>query len=222
VVPGKPAIVLDVAHNPHAALALADALRSHAWVPDQAPPPGPRPRTHAIFGMLRDKDAAGVVAALRDVIDDWHFVPTSGERGRAAAALAQAVSGALQAIPLPAGSTPPPASAAGAHGAAAADATDAYSADVNSADANRADVNRADANRADADHADVEGADTKRADVTCADPNGARTHAGTVYESVGAALLHLRSTVAPDDRIVVFGSFVIVAEALRCLERGSQ
>jgi len=165
VVPGKPAIVLDVAHNPHAAQALADALRSHATVPDQAPPPGPRPRTHAIFGMLRDKDAAAVVAALQGVIDDWHFVPSSGERGRSAAALAHAVAATLRAPPAP-GSVP--------------------------------------------------------ASATAAEEKSAGGPAGIEHESVGAALRQLQAAVAPDDRIVVFGSFVIVAEALRCLERGSQ
>lgn len=158
VVPGQPTVVLDVAHNPHAAQALADALRNHGTVPDREPPPGPRPRTHAIFGMLRDKDAAGVVEALRTVIDDWHFVPTGGERGQGAAAVAQAASAVL------------------------AQATAAASS-----------------------------------------PEGTVTPVpGRTHESVAAALRELQATVAPDDRIVVFGSFVIVAEALRCLERGSQ
>jgi len=165
IVPGKPAIVLDVAHNPHAAQALADALRSHATVPDGAASPGPRPRTHAIFGMLRDKDAAAVAAALQGVIDDWHFVPTTGERGRTAAALAQAVSASVQAAPAPA-------SAPSSGSTAVVD--------------------------------------------------GASGPAGIQHESVCTALRQLQATVAPDDRIVVFGSFVIVAEALRCLERGSQ
>lgn len=178
VVPGRPAIVLDVAHNPHAARALADALRSHGVVPDQAPPPGPRPRTHAIVGMLRDKDAAAVVAALNDVIDAWHLVPTHGERGRSAAALADAVSAAWTAA--------------------------------------------APAALPDASHTAAPITASSQAAMVLAVAGVTRTHAPTLHESVSAALSQLRSSVAPDDRIVVFGSFVIVAEALRFLERGSQ
>ena len=46
VLPGKPAIVLDVAHNPHAAAVLAQNLDMMGFYP----------RTHAVFGMLNDKD----------------------------------------------------------------------------------------------------------------------------------------------------------------------
>jgi hypothetical protein len=46
VLPGRPAVVLDVAHNPEAAAMLAQNLDAM----------GPYPATHAVFGMLRDKD----------------------------------------------------------------------------------------------------------------------------------------------------------------------
>ena len=46
VLPGRPAVVLDVAHNPHAARVLADALAAMGYFP----------RTFAVFGMLADKD----------------------------------------------------------------------------------------------------------------------------------------------------------------------
>ena len=49
VLPGKPAIVLDVAHNPHAAAVLAQNLDMMGFYP----------RTHAVFGMLNDKDIGG-------------------------------------------------------------------------------------------------------------------------------------------------------------------
>ena len=39
------------------------------------------PRTHAVFGMLRDKDVAGVIARLGARIDRWHVGPTPGARG---------------------------------------------------------------------------------------------------------------------------------------------
>ncbi len=71
VLPGRPSIVLDVAHNPHAALALAQNLRRH----------GRFPRTLAVFAMLGDKDIAGVVAAVRSEVSEWCVAGLSGERG---------------------------------------------------------------------------------------------------------------------------------------------
>jgi dihydrofolate synthase/folylpolyglutamate synthase len=88
VLPGKPAIVLDVAHNPHAAAVLAQNLDMMGFYP----------RTHALFGMLRDKDIAGVVDRVRDKIDHWHVAPTPGARGTTAADIAhyiRAIPGAL-------------------------------------------------------------------------------------------------------------------------------
>jgi dihydrofolate synthase/folylpolyglutamate synthase len=61
IVPGQPVIVLDVAHNPQAAGALAASL-------DQM---GFYPRTLAVFGVMADKDIAQVVAPLRPLIDAW-------------------------------------------------------------------------------------------------------------------------------------------------------
>ena len=61
VLPGKPRVILDVAHNPHAATALAGNLAA-------MPPAG---RTIAVFAMLRDKDIAGVVQALNTTVDVW-------------------------------------------------------------------------------------------------------------------------------------------------------
>jgi len=81
VLPGRPTVILDVAHNPHAASELAANLDAMGF----------GPRTHAVFGMLRDKDVAGVVARLAPAIDVWHVGPTPGTRGATAEALAQAV-----------------------------------------------------------------------------------------------------------------------------------
>lgn len=71
VLPGRPTIVLDVAHNPHAARALADALGSMGF----------HPRTIAVCAMLADKDAAGVIDALRAHIDVWFVAGLPGSRG---------------------------------------------------------------------------------------------------------------------------------------------
>ena len=63
IVPGQPVLVLDVAHNPQAAAALAFNL-------DQM---GFYPRTHAVFGAMRDKDIPGMVARLAPLIDAWYL-----------------------------------------------------------------------------------------------------------------------------------------------------
>lgn len=79
-----PLRVLDVAHNPQAARALADSLGAL-----RARPPGSAGgRISAVLALLADKDAAGVVAALRDVVDDWHVAGLTGPRGRSGAELA--------------------------------------------------------------------------------------------------------------------------------------
>ena len=81
----RPTWILDVAHNPDAARVLADNLR--------ALPSGGR--TLAVCGILADKDAAGIVAELRSVIDEWIFVSMHGERGIAAESLAARVAARL-------------------------------------------------------------------------------------------------------------------------------
>jgi len=75
VLPGRPTIVLDVAHNPHAARGLATALATMGF----------HPRTIAVFGMLADKDIDGVAAAMSRRIDTWHVATLPGARGARAA-----------------------------------------------------------------------------------------------------------------------------------------
>ena len=79
VIPGKPALILDVAHNPHAARSLAQNLAS---LP-------PCPHTWAVFAMLGDKDMAGVAAALDPHIDTWLVAGIAAPRGASADELAQ-------------------------------------------------------------------------------------------------------------------------------------
>jgi dihydrofolate synthase/folylpolyglutamate synthase len=81
ILPGRPAVILDVAHNPHAAAVLAENLDNMGFYPT----------THAVFGMLRDKDIGGVIARLGDRIDHWHVAPTPGPRGCDAAGIASRV-----------------------------------------------------------------------------------------------------------------------------------
>lgn len=77
ILPGKPVLILDVAHNPHAARALAANLRQ-MWCGG---------KTIAVFAMLGDKDIAGVIAALGEEIDLWLVAGIEHARGAGAAEL---------------------------------------------------------------------------------------------------------------------------------------
>jgi len=79
LLPGHPALVLDVAHNPQSAAVLAQNLS------DLAPCSG----TSAVFGMLRDKDIGGVVKLLAPHIDRWFVCTLPPPRGALATELAQ-------------------------------------------------------------------------------------------------------------------------------------
>ncbi len=61
VLPGKPAIVLDVAHNPHASAVLEQNLGNMGFFP----------YTYAVFGAMHDKDIDGVLQHLKGEIDHW-------------------------------------------------------------------------------------------------------------------------------------------------------
>ena len=71
VLPGRPLVILDVAHNPHAARVLADNLAQM----------GSRGRTIAVFSMLRDKDVGGVIEAVKARVDRWCVAPLDAPRG---------------------------------------------------------------------------------------------------------------------------------------------
>jgi dihydrofolate synthase/folylpolyglutamate synthase len=79
----SPVWILDVAHNPDAARVLARNLKAN-------PISG---RTSAVFGVLADKDAAGIADILDDSIDAWWCVPLDGARGRSGEELANEVRG---------------------------------------------------------------------------------------------------------------------------------
>ncbi len=63
IIAGQPTLVLDVAHNPHAAATLAVNL-------DQM---GFYPRTHAVFGAMADKDLQGLLKPLVPLMDAWYL-----------------------------------------------------------------------------------------------------------------------------------------------------
>ena len=85
IVPGRPVLVLDVAHNPQAAAALAVSL-------DQM---GFYPRTFAVFGVMADKDIANVIAPLRSLIDRWFVTDLPIARAALAAEVAREVAAAM-------------------------------------------------------------------------------------------------------------------------------
>ncbi|HBI84405.1 MAG TPA: bifunctional folylpolyglutamate synthase/dihydrofolate synthase, partial [Alcaligenaceae bacterium] len=139
ILPGQPTIILDVAHNPHAAAVLEKNLGNMGF----------HPYTYAVFGMLSDKDVESVVRHMAKRIDRWFCASLPGARGLSGAELADRVNQILMESP---------------------------------------DVDRTDS-------------------------------AVTDYESVKAALGAATELSNPDDRIIVFGSFLTVAGALESLNR---
>ena len=90
VLPGRPTVILDVAHNPHAARALAVNL---GGLPKSA-------RTLAVFSMLKDKDIAGVVDAVKSSVSQWFVSELEGPRAASATQLAAALAGAGVTVPV--------------------------------------------------------------------------------------------------------------------------
>lgn len=81
VLPGRPAIVLDVAHNPQAVAGLVDNLSDMGFFK----------KTIAVVGMLGDKDIAGALAPLAGRVDVWLLAGLDVPRGADANVLAGVV-----------------------------------------------------------------------------------------------------------------------------------
>lgn len=80
--PGEVPVILDVAHNPHAARSLAATLRASR----------PAGREIAVAGLLGDKDVGGVVEAMAGIFDRWFVArPAAGARGGSAETLFRTV-----------------------------------------------------------------------------------------------------------------------------------
>jgi len=77
IVPGEPTLVLDVAHNGHAVAALAENLDAMGFYPT----------THAVFGVMVDKDVAPIFARIGPLIDRWYFTDLPTPRAAKAADL---------------------------------------------------------------------------------------------------------------------------------------
>ncbi|MEP6740039.1 MAG: bifunctional tetrahydrofolate synthase/dihydrofolate synthase [Caldimonas sp.] len=83
VVPGQPTLVLDVAHNPHAVAALAQNLDQMGFFP----------RTHAVFGAMRDKDIGAILARMAPLVDAWHFTDLPSPRAASGDEIAALLAG---------------------------------------------------------------------------------------------------------------------------------
>jgi len=79
IVPGQPALVLDVAHNPHAVAALAQNLDQMGYLPC----------THAVFGVMADKDIVSIFKRMAPLVDRWYFTDLEVARAATAAQLDQ-------------------------------------------------------------------------------------------------------------------------------------
>ncbi len=84
IIPGDIEYVLDVAHNPQGAEALAQNL-------SQRPVAG---QTHMVIGMLKDKDCQGIFRALKGVVDHWYVAGLPGNRGASAQLLTRELAAA--------------------------------------------------------------------------------------------------------------------------------
>jgi dihydrofolate synthase/folylpolyglutamate synthase len=86
----QPDVILDVAHNPHAAKELA------AWL-KKNPVNG---KTFAMFSILADKDIAGVVEIMARQVDEWHLVPLPGNRAISSEVLVEEIRASGVRVPI--------------------------------------------------------------------------------------------------------------------------
>ena len=92
VLPGRPQVILDVAHNVEAAKTLARNLADSGFAR----------ATIAVCGMLRDKDIGGVLRELAPRIDRWHLASLPGARGASADELEKSIQGVVEKFTSPA------------------------------------------------------------------------------------------------------------------------
>lgn len=188
VVPGTPPIILDVAHNLHAAAALGQNLDS---MPQQGV-------THAVVGMLRDKDVAGVIARLASRVDHWYCAGLDGPRGIPGSELAEIVRAAL-----------------------AQDGPSSSEGMQDSSHLLAVPEHREAAAQAE-EGAPKSGRVVPRASAPASGSAGKRRNATvSSFENPLQALAEAKNSAGGNDRILVFGSFHTVGPVLQELERGS-
>ena len=82
----KATLLLDVGHNPDAAISLADYLNQQSG----------QGRVFVLLGMLEDKNTVEFVEILNDVVDEWWLLSLNMPRGLSASALAQRLEGVVR------------------------------------------------------------------------------------------------------------------------------
>jgi dihydrofolate synthase/folylpolyglutamate synthase len=70
VIGNEPTVVVDAAHNPHGAVALAAALAEYFTFDSIT----------AVVGILSDKDAGGILRALEPIVDQFIITQSTSER----------------------------------------------------------------------------------------------------------------------------------------------
>ncbi|MBC7592290.1 MAG: bifunctional folylpolyglutamate synthase/dihydrofolate synthase [Salinibacterium sp.] len=81
IVGTEPTVIVDAAHNPHGAAALTAAIRTFFTFDDVV----------VVLGVLQDKDARGIIAALAPVATRFHATQSRSERAVAYDELAELV-----------------------------------------------------------------------------------------------------------------------------------
>jgi dihydrofolate synthase / folylpolyglutamate synthase len=92
LLPGRPQVILDVAHNAQAARTLAGNLAESGFAAE----------TIAVCGMLRDKDIGAVLRELAPRITRWHVATLNTARGATAAQIASHIHGNVHEYDSPA------------------------------------------------------------------------------------------------------------------------
>lgn len=90
IVPGQPTLVLDVAHNPQSVAALALNLDQMGFFP----------QSHAVFGVMRDKNLGALLQHMAPLVDHWHLTDLPTPRAARAADLAPLVQAASGTRPV--------------------------------------------------------------------------------------------------------------------------
>jgi len=192
ILPGNPVVILDVAHNPHAAAALGQNLDNM----------GRFGKTHAVIGMLADKDVEGVIEKIASRVDHWYCASVDGARGMAGDALAEHVRKVLAAraaLAVPAVAPSPSVAPVSPAPAMVDDSFDGPGL---------------------AGHGSA-ATDTRSPGVRAVAPKQVAAGSATVsvFENPVQAFTEAQKRAAGDDRILVFGSFTTVGPVLQSLGR---
>ena len=89
VVKNEPEIIIDVAHNEDAAKKLKANLLKY-----------PRKKTHAVIGVLKDKDVYSLVKPMISIVDKWYCGTIDSDRGMNSQEIASRIIGSTKDIDI--------------------------------------------------------------------------------------------------------------------------